>query len=309
MTARHQDITFGVTGQSLVWDAPEGRPSSVTSVTVYMATTGDSGSVEGATTGSPAVETNPNTTFDAASGASQSDARLMNLTATTSVTVGRSYLITNAAGEREWPEIIGVVSGASATAREPLANDYAASDTFVGTRISIGVDSTWVADQSNLSDRGGRPGYRVRWVYVVGGVTYVHDSYFSLVRYAGAHTVTPTMVDAMWPGYRDILPTYHQEDEGQRLIGEAFQQVRWDMRASDVDDAALRDADWIDRAVMLRFGVLLAEIGTNAELIEMREKRYREFFDKTFRVTTKVDQSTDTSGAGVAAPALPLWTK
>lgn len=309
MFQRHQDITFGETGQTLVWDAPEGRPSSVTGVTVYQATTGDTGSTESATTGSASVETNPNTTLDASAGFSQTNPRLIPITATTGAAIGRSYLVTAADGFKEWIEVAEIDSGVSVTARNPLAGNYASADTFQSTRISIAIDSTWVADQSNL-DRAltARPGYRIRWEYVVSSITYVHDSYFDLVRYAGGHSVLPAHLDAMYPGYTDYLPTHHRTDQGIRLLDEAYQQVRWDLAASDVDDSSIRDVDFLNRAVMLRFGVILAEEG-ETEKLELRDKRYREFIDRLFRVTTKVDVSADTSGGGHHIPAVPLWTK
>jgi hypothetical protein len=306
----HQDLEYGVTGQTLVFDAPEGRPSSVTSVTVYQNTTGDDGSTESATTGSAAVETNPNTTFDADSGDGEADARVMNLTATTGIEVGRTYLIESATGEHEWPEVVAIANAASATARHPLANAYTTADTFKSTRMTISVDSTWIADQSNLSDGiDPRPGYRVRWVYVVASKTYVHDSYCSVVRYRGRHTVTPSMLDSMYPAYRDRLPHEHREDEGRALIAEAYEQVRWDWQASDMNDAAMRDRDAVNRAVMLRFGVVMAEASRDPDLLTLREQRYREFFDRIFRVTMKVAASSDDSGAAHRVAALPLMTK
>ncbi len=307
--SRHQDITFGETSQLVFWDCPEGRPSSVTSATVFRAYGEDTGTTESAL-GSPGVETNPNTTTDATAGDGQSNPRNIPLTATTGVTVGRTYRLSAATGEVEWPEIVEVVSADSALARNPLRNSFASGSTFASTRITATVDSTWVADTTNLLvGLGANPHYRIRWEYVVGGVTYVHDSYFSLVRYAGEHSVTPAMVDAMYPGYADTLPTYHRDDEGRRMIAEAFEQVRWDLHASDLDDAQVRSKDAINRAVLLRFGLTMAESGGDPLMIELRERRYREFFDRIFRVSNKVPVSTTSGGAGVSVPAQHLWSK
>src|SRR5436190_5204308 len=102
------DILYGVTGQSLVFDAPEGRPSSVTSSTVHENIAGDDEQAESATTGSASVETNPNTTFDAASGVDQTDPRKCFLAATTGITPGRTYLAVNATLERDWVEVMAV---------------------------------------------------------------------------------------------------------------------------------------------------------------------------------------------------------
>ncbi len=300
--SRHQDIIFGEASQVVFWDAPEGRPSSVTSATVYRASVGDTGTTESAL-GSPSVESNPSTTLDAAAGQGQTDPRAIPLTATTGVTKGRQYLIKTTEGDSEWPEIISIESGVQAIARNPLSNSYVSGDSFQSTRISATVDSTWVADEGNLvSPADPNPHYRIRWEYVVSSTTYVHDSYFSLVRYKGEHSVTPTMVEAMYPDYRDRLPSFHRSDEGSRLLDEAFNQVRWDLHASDMDDASVRNKDAVNRAVLLRFGLNMAELTGDSDLIELRERRYREFFDRIFRVVNKVPVATSTSGAGVVVP-------
>jgi len=80
-----QDIVYGVTGQTVYFDAPEGRPSSVTSVEVFLWDVSDDDTAEAAV-GSGSVETNPNTTIDAASGYGQTDARVLNVAATTGAT-------------------------------------------------------------------------------------------------------------------------------------------------------------------------------------------------------------------------------
>lgn len=307
---RRQTLTHDLTGQSLYWDAPEGRPSSVTSVTVYMMGTGDDGTTEDATTGSASVESDPDTTFDADSGSGQANARDLNLAATTGIEIGRYYLATDAEGRKEWPEIVAVDSGNTATSRHPLQNSYANGDPFQSTRISISVKDAWIQDETNLSDGiDPTPGFRIRWVYVVDSVTYTHDDYFDVVRYPAGHTVTPSDVDAMFPGYVYRLPTNHKQDEGRRLLDEAYQQVSWDLRASELDPASIRDEDAMNRAVMLKFGVMLSESGADEEEVDRRESRYNSFFDRIFRVATKVKTSRDTSGAGQDTPRLPLFTK
>lgn len=311
---RTQDIAFGVTGQSLVWDCPEGRPASVTSVAVYRMGTADSGTAEGATTGSSSIDS-VNTTIDAASGFGQTDPRILYVAATTSFAVGLTYIVTSADGAVERFEVAEIDSGNSVTARHPLANAYASADTVVGTRISISVDSTWVASQSNLSDGPDpTPGYRVRWVYVVGSTKYVHDSYFDVVRYPGGHTVTPQDLEEEYPGFRDQLPTYHRQDQGRRLVDQSYEQVKWDLIDADIDDAAVRDVDAINRAVVLQFGVRMAKANIHAgggslDALEIAAKDYQTFIDKVLRVVTKVKVATDTGGGGHDKSSLGIWEK
>lgn len=308
MISRNQDIVFGQSGQSLVWDAPEGRPSSITSVEVFEAHTGDDGTADAATTGSASVETNPSTTFDAASGAGQSDPTICNLTATTGVSSERAYLGTTADGVKEWIDVVSVDDGVAAISRNPLANAFASGDAFESTRISISVDGTWVADENNLTDGlDPNPGYRVRWTYVVAGVTYVHHSYFDLVRYKGAHGVTPAMVDAAMPGYEDMLPTYHRYDQGRRLIDAAYEDVKWDLHGIGRDDSAARDKDALDALVIRRFRLNRAEdqlMATgNTAAYELEKRKYDAFFENLFKVASKVDFAGSNNGASSGSPA------
>ncbi len=296
------DLIYNVTGQSLYFDCPEGRPSSVTTSTVYANTTGDDGTTESATTGSAAAETNPNTTFDADSGYGQADPRQCNLTATTGVAVGRVYLATNALSEKELVEVTAISSGAYVLAREPLANAYASADTFVSTRVTHAIDSTWVADSSNISaEIAPNAKYRWRLVYVVSSVTYVHDVYFDLLRYPARHDVTPVDVDRKFPGWIDRLPTYYREDQGRTLIDEAHREIKYDLYNELKGDQDIRNREVVNELVILRAGMLV-------DPSEVNERRYQDRFAQIIRFT-KVPLSTGTgAGASAATPAL-IWSK
>lgn len=253
MSSSTIDLLFGVTGQSLYFDAPEGRPSSVTSSDVFENTTGDDGTEEAATSGSAAVETNPNTTFDAASGAGQADARVCNLAATTGVKIGQQYRATNAAGEVDIVEVAAIVAAATVTARQPLVNAYTTGDTFESTRVTHAIDATWVADKNNLS--GGfdpNPKYRWRLVYVVGGVTYAHDLYFDLLRYAGRHDVSPIDVDRRARGWMERVSVEDREDQGRSVIDEAYQVVKFDLYNLTVPDQSIRNREVVNELVKLK---------------------------------------------------------
>jgi hypothetical protein len=312
-----QDIIYGVTGQSLHFDAPEGRPSSVTSVTVYPATTGDDGTSEDATSGSATVETNPDTTVDAASGISQADARKLNVAATTGVEVGRRYLLTSAAnGGREWIEVARFVANDYITCAYPLLNDYVTNDTLESTRITASVDSTWIADSANISDDyDPNPGYRVRWVYVVGGKTYAHDAYFDVVRYPSGHGVTSADMNDFRPQWHHEVSHFHRDDGGQRLIDEAYRQVRWDMHEAGVPDEMVRHSEGVDHLVKYKaFAELLksklfAGGAVDAGAVELAMSDYQSRLDQLIRVTVKLPVAADTSGAGVPREALGIWER
>ena len=307
------DITFDVTGQSIYLDATEGRPSSVTSCTVYQWDVGDEDTAEAAVA-APAVETNPNTTLDGSAGPTQTNPRNVPLAATTGIAAGRTYLITHATtGLKEWTEVEGITSADSVTVKHPLHNDYASSATFQSTRMTAAIDATWVADESNLSssiEMGGNPMYRARWVYVVGGLTYVADTYFNLVRYAARHGVLPQDMEAFIPGWLDGLPTDHRVDQGRRLIDDAYRAVRIDLHQVDMAASSIAESEIVDelvryKSVELReWARFMWNVGaTDQSHVDAAEKRYAARLDSLVRIVSRVPVRNET---GAAAPVIAV---
>jgi len=303
------DIIYGVTGQTVYHDCAEGRPSSVTSATVYAWDATDDSDGEDAI-GAASVETGPSTTIDAASGFGQADPRVLYVAATTSAAIDRRYLVTAADGQREWFDVEEIDSGNSITAKHPLFNAYASADTVQSTRIQATIDSTWVADTANVCGDDANPGYRIRWVYVVNGVTYVADSYFNLVRYVGKHGVRPQDVELTFPGWLDRLPTDHREDQGRKLIDEAYRQVKIDLAAVEIDDASVANAEIVDE--LTRWKTLaVAEMarfmmnGQSEAAYAAAKQAYQERLDSLVRLTTKVPVR-DASGAAQPKTSLGL---
>lgn len=297
-----QDVLFDVTGQSVHFDCPEGRPSSVASATVYAYDSSDDGTAESAI-GTPAVETNPDTTTDDAAGSDQTNPRLIPVAATTGFEVGRTYRIESAAGVVEWFDVAEIASGVSVTAKHPLHNAYASSSDVESTRITATIDSTWVADETNLDETAGpNPAYRVRWVYVVDSKTYVADTYFNLVRYKGAHGVRPQGVEAIAHGWMDRLPTDHYQDQGRRLIDEAYRAVKIDLHQVWTDDAMVANTEILDE--LTRYKALeqteLARImsgGGSRDAYDAVRLAYTARFDALVKVTSKVPTRSTDGGA------------
>lgn len=314
--ADNQDIVYNVTGQTLYLDVPEGRPSSVTSVSVLDWDAGDDDTAESATTGSASID-DVNTTVDAASGRAQSNPRLLYVASTTSVEVGRQYLVTGSQSEKEWFEVLEIASGDYLVTRLPLANDYASTNTVQGTRISISVDSTWIADDANISDRlDPNPGYRVRWVYVVGGVTYTRYTYFDVVRSKGQHNVRPIDIERLVPGYIDNMARHHRADNGRALIDEAYVQVSLDLHESGIPDQQVRHQDVIDDLVKRKTVVLWAEArtmtsGGDPVAVEVALRSYQRRFESLIATPSmaKVTVGTETTGAGNVRSAIPLTVR
>jgi hypothetical protein len=307
-----QNLYYNITGeQSLTWDAPEGRPSSVTSVTVYPAATGDDGTAEAATDGSATVESNPDTTFDAASGDGQTDPTVLALAATTGCEVGRRYLATNASGETEFVPCIGVEAGVSIQSRHSLRNSYAIVDTLESTRISISIDDTWIADSANISDDPDpNAGYRVRWVYVVGGVTRVHDSYFNVVRYRAGHSVRPDQVNNKRSGWLDALPTEHVDDNGAVLIDDAYSDFKFDLHKRKIPAEMLRNREVVNQMTILRTLLNTSkEEAVKTGDVTAYEIDREAYFGSLDGLVPVADTASDASGAGGRVPAVSIWGK
>ena len=305
-----QDILFGVDGQTVHYDAPEGRPSEVTSVQVFAYHDSDN-APQPAAIGAGTVETDPDTEVNDAAGEGQTDRRIIPVLSTDGFEVGRSYLITATDGTREWFECAALVTDTTVTAKHPLHNAYNSPDLVQSTRIVATLDSAWLADEANLDDTAGpNPSYRVRWVYVVDGKTCIADTYFALVRYRGQHGVRPQDVELTHPGWLDRLPTDHFRDQGRRLIDEAYRSVKIDLHAVWTDDAMVANTEIIDELVRykcIEAGELarLLSGGGALEAYQAAQTAYRARFDALAKITSKIPTRTTGGGAHVR-PAVGL---
>jgi hypothetical protein len=305
------DILFGQTGQTLYIDCPEGRPSSVTSVTVYEDDNSDTGDTESAL-GSPAIES-VSLSFNAASGYSQADRTKLNLSSTTGLVRNRRYLATNAYGEREWVELERIdSSNTDAYARTPLMHDYASSDTLVSTRISATVDPTWVADSNNLSDPSCvAPRYRAVWVYTVSSVVYRAATFFNLTRYPLALHVTAQDVDQLSRGLLSRLALDDLRGAGERLIAEAHAQVRLDLWGRRLSASAQRNNDVINELVKLKSVAMVADQayahgGANLAQRDDADSRY---WQRLEALVPNAPVQATTDGATAAPSNARLWRR
>jgi len=309
-----QEIYYNVTGQVLYYDAPEGKPSSMSNPEVFPNATGDDGTAEDLWS-SVALSNTPDATVDVTSGAGETDPRKVNLTATSGVDIGGVYLLTGASGEREWVEVVEISSGAWVIARNPLHNSFAVSSTFETTRISGSINATWVADSGKISDDlNPAPGYRVRWIYVYDSRTYVKDTYFDMVRYKASHNVTPIDMVKFFPGWKNILPTYHQEDNGRSIIGEAYQQLKFDLYSHGLPDEMARDREAVDELVKFKARELLLfqrffETGQGAEMAEEGKLQYQTRLDSLITITAKVPFASGTGGSATQIEVPSIWSR
>lgn len=306
---RHQEIVYSVTGQSFYYDPPEGRPSGTPTVAVHLSDVDDDGLLESATTGACSVDS-VNTTLGAS--ATHGDDSIT-LTSATGVTVGRRYLLTTLGGTREWIEVLALV-GTAATLRRPLQNDHTTGSTFQGCRISIDVDSTWVASKNKLTNwDAGLAGYRLRWSYVVDSTTRIGASYADLTRYPLATLVTPLDVDAMSPGWIDRLPPDYQADQGAALVTEASQAVRMDAMADGHVLRLVRNTEVLRELVIKRAIWMATEHAAvagaaNTDARQVAKDAYDRRYAQLLR-EPHVAVDAGGGGGGSIPPRTPPWVR
>lgn len=323
MTTRHQEVIFAVTGQSFTYDPPEGRASGTPTVQVFSTGTDDDGTAETATTGSASVDSVSTTLSSAAS----AGAVTLALTSGTGVTRGRRYLLTDTDKTTEWVEVIAI-TGATATLRQPLINAYASASTFEGCRISISVNSTWVADKSKITDvlgaawrttlvttpsewAPGASGYRLRWAYTVGSST-IGVTYADLVRYQSKNLITGLDVDRAFPGWIDRLGVDYREDQGAGLVEEAFHAVKMDALGDAQLLRRIRDTQVLCELVKYRANVKAAEAhvmaGADPRTLEVAERLYQQRYNQLLR-EPKIAVDNAGGGANGQALRLPAWRR
>lgn len=299
------DVVYDITGQTLAHRVLQGRPTSAT-FKVFRDTQSDDETAEFEGT---ATVDSVSTTLTAASGRGQTDPNKVNMT-TTNVVTGRKYLISE--GQmKEWFEPIQVETG-YARGRYPLRNAFTTAATVVGTTITAAVDSTWVADESNISNHlDPNPDYRVRWEIVVGSDTLVEYSFFDLVRATIGTGVDIFDLNDRAPGLHDSLPIEYRPDQGQSLIAAALRSVQAELGADSIDIDAIRDVQVLDELVILRALNMLAIGGWRpksyaslVEYIDATGKEYARFYEKNFKAALSRRMDAGTTGAAETV-ALP----
>jgi hypothetical protein len=300
------DILFGIAGQTLSLEVLHGRPSSV-SVEVFEEGYPDSSPITDAITGSASVDST-STTLDAAATARDT---LVPLTSTTGISVGDRLLLTNQLGQTEFIEVDGVDAGVAVYAKEPLQYAYASGDTCVSTLCTVTLDSTWVADESNLSDViNPNARYRTVWTPVVAGKTHRIATYFDLLRYPFEHGVTPLDVERRSMGALSRNPGGMERAE--ELIEEAALQVRHDLHEHGAVINAQRSSGPLNELIILKSLVLVFEAeyysGANNErqLDDARKAYWARVENLIPKTTTQVDADGSTAVPGSREP---LWSR
>lgn len=301
-------VVYGVTGQILELYPPEGVPSSAATYKVYRADQSNDSAVEFEGT---ATADSVTTTVDAASGFSQTNRRKVNLTATTSIAIGRRYIIENAESQKETLSPTKIASGDYVENATDLAYDYATGATFKGFRQSFTVDATFIADESNITHADGTS-YRVLWSYTVGGIPCRRWTYFDVVRQAKLHNVTADDLMELWPDVKGEEWIEQRGEQFKKQIDAAFERVTFDAKMAGVEVYRLRDGQYLDELVRQCALMVIAETGTapggrDPEVYAVeRRKRYESDFNNAIAfLKLPIDQGSE--GGSTGEPLRTLW--
>jgi len=271
------DVTYQAPAR---WDA-----TPVPVVVLYSPTNGELVASQNATLG-------PATTLDAAAAAGQTT---IPLTATTGVTVGGQYIVTNATSESEWVTVAAITSGVSVTVRDDLEHTYASADAFESTALSV----TMTAGEADTAYRH----CYARWTYEVGGQSQIDTSLFNVSIWTPRLTLTtqdilrrePRAVDML--GTRQDLEDLIEDIWGNEILGDLGQSC---------DPGALLSAESLRIAVHYR---VLAEIYLHAQDHEHSDRlfdMYRGAWERVLQQTPiDVDQSGTVDDDDIVRPA---WT-
>lgn len=323
---RHQELIFNLAGQSFFYDPPEGRPaaSPVPTVIVYFGANDDDGPAEAATTGACAVDA---CDTGLATAAAAGDTAL-SVGSGGSIVRGRRYLLTDLDGDRELIEVASI-TGTTVGLRRPLMNAYSSGSAFQGTRITIGVNATWIADRSKITDAlgsnwrtdveddpslfAGHAGFRLRWSYTAGGVATIGISFADVVRYQSKNLVTALDVDGIFPGWIDRLPPDYQRDQGAALVERALEAVRFDLLGDAETLRKIRDTEILGELTVYKANLLAAQDNVLAGradklAIDVAQSLYTQRYNQLAR-EPKFPVDNAGSGAATQPKRLPVWRR
>jgi hypothetical protein len=293
MPSYHTTLEFDSVGQLLESYPPTGevRASGPPSSATYAIYSGSQSLQDDPEVGPTSATLDAtNTTLDAASGVSQTNRKRINLTATTSVVVGRRYLVTNALGQREVVTVASISSGNYVDVEEQLVYDYASSDTFKGLHLSFVIDADLIADEESINEHGDP--YRVLWSYTVNSLPCSHWTSFDIHR-------TPAKSLLGIEDLREVIPDIHlgefADQRGQDFqpqLRAAQRELQIDVRAAGYDPDDMQDPQLYQSLLLSKWAVVVAKgyqftDPTKQGWIDQLVKDYTNTFDKTVNITFK----------------------
>lgn len=247
------------------------------------------------------------TTLGADSGSTQTTKNKVSLVSTSSIVIGRHYLIENADGQRELVTPKRIVSSSYIEAEDDLRNVYASGvSTFKGLRMTFPIDATWAATESNILGPTSPP-YKAVWAYTVNSLSRRHYTYLRLVRQKAKHGVMISDITRRWADAPDQEFRQHRGLALRYAIDDAWGDFRFDVRAEGYEPAQIRDTELVDRIVLAGALHRLARTGntpgnrdTEVVIKECKDEYDRLFTKVISSLKVGIDEGTD--GAQSVAP-------
>lgn len=305
----NDNVIFGIASQSLMQRFVAGRPSAVT-FAVYLDAAGDDATVP-EFSGTATIDA-ASTTLATATGYGNPDPRTLTVVSSTGFAVGKKYLLSGSQ-QSEWVEPIAI-AGNVITARHPIAGSYLIGATLVSTYASAAVDAAWAANLAKLSDLGNPfADYRIKWTATINSATVIEYGFFDLIRNASTYSVDIEDLNLRVPGLRDALPTEYRADNATSLIRSAYQAMQADFIAMGLSVESLRDAQFIDEALIRRSISMLAAGGYHPLGVEWQAyyDATHESFGSFMRAHVQASAKHPRNDGSSAMPALriPVWSK
>lgn len=302
------DVQFAQNTQSFLFVAPEGRPATATIKVVKNDESDDAADV-GLFGTSANVEADPNTTLSSILAIGDT---YVQLNSVAGIVVGGMYRLASLLLEHEMVIVTKIAVG-GVYVRHPVLNAYT-TGTFVSTRLSLTTSNVFVADTANLSGEDPNPKYRGSISYNVGAATHKHYFYADLVRMVPKHHVQPSDLEDHSPNWILNLPTYFRRESGRPLIDRAYQDVKFDLEASELDDASLRNDEMVDELVLFKTLHLTAmgkemNKGGTERATDMAMKAYEYRLNSLVRLHRVIAVDTGTTGAGGPTRAMQLTVR
>lgn len=307
---KRASLVYNLTGQTVEFYPPEwadGVPSAAATYKVWQGSESMDNTPEFTGT---ATADSVDTTFDAASGFSETNRRTANLAATTSITVGAFYRAANAISQAELLEVGAITSTVSVTVRHEMKRDYASADTFKGLRQTLTIDPTFIALEEKINATNDP--WKIEWSYTINSVARKHMTFFDVVRVAKQHNVVAEDLYDLRADLEFTEPTSQRGEAWEPQIEAGFVMVTDHLRDYKITVSQVRDAERLDNLVKHAAMLIIAEDGNAPDgrdtqvYVEERQAKYQARLEN---VRNDFHRDTGSDGAITPGAETQFWFK
>lgn len=267
MYAVKDKVLYNVTGRTLTFEAPQGRPSANGTVVLYDPRYDRTASAATIVSGTATLKS-VSTTVTTASGVSSANKRRVTCTPPAAMLVDDWVRLTNALGQSEYVQV-AAKSTTYFDVHDDLVYDYTAtaSDTITSAVMtSPAIPPTFVQSTTNIYDD-----FYAEWTYTVAGISYTERSRFDIVREIIDFSITDGDLLEVFPDLRRNGPFARQAGTYAPQIRAAQKMVEAECIAEDRDPDRFRGNELLKYLVLVQTGVLLAINGWKPNGIQQAE--------------------------------------